>query len=218
MEDRLLKILLLICLVFLFLFFSAGCSPEPVITDPPLDIEEENDHIEEENNDETEEVEPPKEKPVDVSAYYWPYLNLGNLFLSSGEFVPSPDIFESDPGFIAEFTPGYSYKGRLVWLVEDTDVFVLEWVTLLFDVEFFEHNEWVYELNFDFLIEDFDLIALDTVEEGFQQFELDLSERQENFEVTIHRIMFGKGQESSFFSDPINYVALEIEMVAVENP
>lgn len=200
--------------VFLFalLFLIYGCDVEPEVIADPVD-EEPFDLEEVENDDPIDEV-PSKERPETPVTYYWPWLSHGLLSLSSGEVITGPDLFESELGFIVEFTERYSYDGLLVWLVEESDVFALEWVTLTFDVEYFEDSDWAHAINYEFMIEDF---KPEPAEEGIQEFAVELVEEEFGFEVAIKRIVLGKGQEGSLSSTPINYVALEIEMNVIGN-
>ena len=191
------------------LFMIFGCSPDPVVPDEPPDVVVEEPDGDEVDNDADEEIVRP---PHAAATYYWPWLSHSLLELSSGEIVAGPDLFESDLGFIAEFTEDYSYNGRLYWLVQDTDVFALEWVILSFSVEYFEDFEWQLELNYEFLIEG---LQPEPADEGLQIFTVDLVEQQEGFEVTVENIILGKEQEGSFATDPINYVALDIKMQVV---
>ncbi len=203
-------VLFLILLVLLFPIY--GCDVEPVVVEDPVD-EEPFDLEEIENDDPIDQV-PSEERPESPATYYWPWLSHGHLDLSSGEVIAGPDLFESELGFIVEFTENYSYDGLLVWLVEDTDVFALEWVTLTFDVEYFEDSDWAHAINYEFRIEDF---KPEPGEEGIQEFAVELVEEKQGFEVAIKRIVLGKEQEGSLSSTPINYVALEIEMNVVGN-
>lgn len=191
------------------LFISSGCSPDPVVPDEPPDVVVEEPDEDEVDADADEEVAEP---PHSAATYYWPWLSHGLLELSSGEIVAGPDLFESELGFIAEFTEDYSYNGRLYWLVQDTDVFELDWAILSFSVEYFENFEWQLELNYEFQIEG---LQPEPADDGVQDFIVNLVEQQEGFEVTVERIILGKEQEGSFTTDPINYVALDIKMQVV---
>jgi hypothetical protein len=191
----------------LILFFPFGCSP--VDQAPPEPVNEEPDPVDE---PEIEEAEP--ELPVTVTTYYWPWISHGQLELSSGEIIIGPDLFESDLGFIGEFTAETLYDGRLIWRVESTDLFTVEWLLLIFDVEFFDQSEVEETYTFNFLIED---LQPEPGEEGLQEFEVDLSERQQDFVVTIKRVVLGKEVESAYASDPVNYIALDLEMSVVVN-
>lgn len=207
------RLLFLAFSLILLLLITVGCSPDPVVPDEPTVDEpvEEPEEIEEEET----EAETPDAPPVSVPTYYWPWISHGLLDLSSGEVISGPDLFESELGFIAEFTEDYSYEGWLYWLVEDSDVFELDWVTLSFNVEYYEDYEWQYELNYDFEI---DNLQPEPADDGVQEFTVNIVDRQEDFEVTVKRVVLGKEQEGSFTTDPINYIALEIEMQVVANP
>ncbi len=191
-------------LVILLLLASAGCVPEP----EPVDEPEEDPVV---KNEEEYEMEDP-----DLPAnYFWPWLSHGQLVLSSTEVVDGPHLFESDTGFIGEFTRDAEYSGRVVWLVKNTDVFDIEWVTLTFDVEYFALHERQIRLHYFFEIEDLDPEPEDT---GVQSFKTDLVEEQEGFRVQIKRVVLGKQQEGSFTADPVDYVALDVEMTVVDKP
>lgn len=198
--------------LIVLLFITFGCSPEPVVPDESPDVVVEEP---EENDEDTNGEEEVAEPPHSAATYYWPWLSHGLLELSSGEIVAGPDLFESELGFISEFTGDYSYVGRLYWLVQDTDVFELQWANLSFNVEYFEEFEWQYELSYEFQIEE---LQPETADDGTQEFILNLVEQQEGFEVTVEKVILGKEQEGSFTTDPINYVALDIKMQVVTNP
>ncbi len=186
----------------------AGCTPDQEIEDViPID--------ELENVDQSDSVQAPVEEIVIVTDYYWPWINHGQLELSSGEVILGPDIFESDYGFIGEFTENVAYEGRLIWRVEETDVFSLEWVNLEFDVDYYNKSEWESSSHFIFLIEG---LAPEPADDGLQQFPLNLREKIENFEVIIKTVYLGKEEEGSFSTEPINYVAFDVEMKVVDNP
>lgn len=199
------RLLFLVLLEMFLLCSIISCSPDQLFPEKPDEAVEE-DIVVEETIPET---------PLTVSTYYWPWISHGHLDLSSGEIIPGPDLFESDLGFISEFTEDYSFKGQLVWLVEESDVFALEWVTLSFNVEYYDLNERIFDLYYEFTIEDLQPVPGD---EGLQEFELNLVDHQEDFEVAITKIVLGKERESNFIAEPICYVALEIEMRVVGNP
>jgi len=216
------KTLLFPLFVLIFLFANAGCDPEPGVIEDLL--EEEPEKVEEHEiedpvvddpiiEDPVDE-EPDKERPETPPTYYWPWLSHGHLDLSSGEVIAGPDLFESELGFIAEFTGDYSYEGLLVWVVEESDVFALEWISLSFDVEYFEDSDWVFDINYDFRIEE---LQPEPGEKGVQEFPVNLVRQVEGFEVAIHKVVLGKEQESSLSAAPINYVALEMEMNVIGN-
>ncbi len=183
--------------LLVLLFVMPGCNSEPVI-----------------NNDLVEE-EPVVEPPETPSTYYWPWMSHGHLDLSTGEVIPGPDLFESELGFIAEFTEDHSYEGQLVWLVEESDVFALEWVNLSFNVDYFEDNERVADLAFEFEITN---LQPEPNDDGIQEFSVELVEQQQGFEVVVNKILLGKEQEGTYSIGPIDYVALEVEMRVVGNP
>ncbi len=198
--------------ILIVLFAGAACVPEPIFDeDTDVDVID----MEEEQELEPGFEESAAEEQFPASTYFWPWLSHGQLVLSSGEVIIGPDLFESDLGFIAEFTRDHSYSGELYWLVEESDVFDLEWATLTFDVEYYEQGEWEYDIDFVFDIDDLQLRAS---AEGVQEYALDLVEEQDGFKVTISRVRFGKNQESSFGEEPIDYVALDIEMKVADKP
>lgn len=211
------KLLLLSLFVLIYLFAITGCDPEPGVIEDLLedDIEMlEDNEIEDPVIEEPVDEEPAEEKAEAPATYYWPWLSHGHLDLSSGEVIAGPDLFESELGFIVEFTEDYSYDGLLVWVVEESDVFTLDWVALSFDVDYFENNEWLLAINYYFRIED---LQPEPADEGVQEFALDLVKQEHGFEVAINKIILGKEQEGSLSAGPINYVALEIEMNVIGN-
>lgn len=212
MKINSMHMIFAVILAAALLLIDAGCTPDPEpVDDPDEDPVEENETEIPEPDDEEIEVEDPEM----AANYFWPLLSHGQLVLSSTEVIDGPHLFESDPGFIGEFTRDTDYSGRLMWLVNQTDVFELEWVTLTFDVEYYVGHECEFELNFMFEIEDLDPEPED---EGKQIFEVGLAEEQEGFRVEIDRVILGKEQEGSFTADPIDYVAFEIELTVVDKP
>jgi hypothetical protein len=204
--------LLLFSFIALAILLAPGCSSPEVDPAGETIAEEE---VPELIEPETPADEGPVESPLSSLDYYWPWLSHGHLDLSSGEVISGPDLFESDPGFITEFTGDYSFEGQLIWLVEETDLFELEWVLLSFDVEYYEQNEREFELSFEFLIDGLQPVPGD---EGVREFDLNIVEQQRGFEVVINRIIFGKEQKGSFSSELIDYIALDMEMRVVGNP
>ncbi|MDZ4132639.1 MAG: hypothetical protein U1E11_05825 [Dethiobacteria bacterium] len=202
-NRRLLFIALSIVAIFLL---SSGCgsrvSPlvetvEPVIEDPAVE-------------------ETPSTIPVKISTYYWPWISHGMLDLSSGEVISGPDLFESDLGFIDEFTADKEpFTGRLIWLVQGTDVFTLEWIRLSFNVDYYDQHEWEFDINYLFEI---DGLLPEAADDGLQEFVVNLVERQDGFEVVINKVLLGKEQKGSFSNDPINFIALDLEMRVIDNP
>ncbi len=201
-------LLIAIAIVFIFLLCS-GCgsrvSPsaetvtpvEPAIEDPA-----------------TEETT--SAIPVAISTYYWPWISHGMLDLSSGEVISGPDLFESDLGFIDEFTADKQpFKGRLLWLVKDTDVFTLDWIRLSFNVDYYDQHEWEFEIHYLFEI---DGLLPELADDGLQEFAVDLVDRQEGFEVVISKVLLGKEQKGNFSNDPINFIALDLEMRVIDTP
>lgn len=201
--KRTTKLITLIFVAIIVMLNLSGCSRDQ-LTPLERDLEKPKD------SDPAVEVE--------LSAgsnYYWPWISHGHLDLSSGETVSGPDLFESDPGFIAEFNEDISFDGLLVWKVEKTDVFMLEWVRLSFHVEYYEQNERLLDLYYEFLIDE---LLPEPIDNGIREYAVNLVDRQEDFEVVIKKVILGKEQHSSFSVDPINYVAIELEMKVRGNP
>jgi hypothetical protein len=202
-NRRLLFIALLAATILLLI---SGCgsrvSPpvenvEPILEDPA--IEETSSAI-----------------PEPISTYYWPWISHGMLDLSSGEVISGPDLFESDLGFIDEFTADKGpFAGRLVWLVQDTDVFTLEWIRLSFNVDYYDQHEWEFDIHYQFEI---DGLLPEPADDGLQEFAVNLVERHEGFEVVVKKVLLGKEQKGNFSNDPINFVALDIEMRVIDSP
>jgi len=215
--------------IAMILIVAAGCDPD---TDVIGDIVEEElndfdpDDVEEADPEEPDLLEP--EEPSDEvtgtpPTYYWPWLSHAILDLSSGEVIAGPDIIMSDPGFMAEFTEDYRYEGRLFWVVEESNVFTLDWVHLSFSVDYFDDSDFARELNFEFRIEDFEpteeVQGIDPAEEAIwlMEYEADYLQIVGGFAVEINSIILGKGQESSIGVDLVDYVALEIVMYVEDN-
>lgn len=146
--------------------------------------------------------------------YYWPWLSHGQLLLSSGEVAVGPDLFESDPGFIIEITEDHGFTGRLVWLLDESDPFLLEWIMLNFFVEYYEDNNRDADMEFQFTIDQF---QLDPEGPPLQEFTLDLTDAQHGFQVRLSRVLFGREQESALTGAILNYVALDLEMSVADN-
>ena len=220
---------LILIFLAMLMIAAAGCDPE---TDVIGDIvEEELNDLDPNDVEATDPEEPdllePEEPADDVTGtpptYYWPWLSHAILDLSSGEVIAGPDIIMSDPGFMAEFTEDYRYEGRLFWVVEDSNVFTLEWVHLSFSVDFFEDSDFARELNFEFRVEDIEPIEdaedAEPAEEaaGLQEYEVDYLKIVEGFAVEVTSVILGRGQESSISDEPIDFVALEIVMYVEDN-
>jgi len=189
-------------------FLAAGCVPvQPLPEETPVI------GIEESEPAETEA--PVSEDLLTAPPYYWPWISYGHLDLSTGESILGPDSFESGLGFIAEFTEDYSFDGLLVWTVEESDVFAIEWIRLSFNVEYYEQDERLFDLYYEFTIEG---LQPEPNEDGIQEFFVDRIDLQEGFEVVIKKVILGKEQQSAYKTDPIDYVALEIEMNVVDKP
>jgi len=202
--------MVIVILAFMLVASAAGCAPG-VEPDPVDEPEVENEIEEPDLRDKEDDVE----KPEPAANYFWPWISHGEIVLSSTEVIDGPHLFESDTGFVGEFTRDTEYSGRIVWLVEKTDVFEIEWLTLAFDVDYYALHEWQMELHFMFEIED---LELEPDDEGVQSFEAGLVDEQEGFRVEIKRVNLGKEQEGSFTTDPINYVALDVEITVIDKP
>lgn len=207
----------LVCLILIALLTGIACRPDPdtaadPVPDEPLDEDEPiNDDLEiEDPVEEDEEAD-----PLMTDNYFWPLLSHGQLTLSSGEIIDGPSILESDSGFVAEFTEDYDYSGQVIWLVEKTDVFAIEWLTLTFDVEYYSGSENLLDLRFNLDVEN---LAPEPDEKGLQEFAVDLVEEKEGFRVVIDRVILAKEQESRVTDGPVDYVALDVEIDVVDKP
>lgn len=212
----------LVSLVFMALLTGTACEPDPDTAMDPF----QDDQLEEEEpaNDEASIEDPELEDTVDAdketdplisSDYYWPLLSHGQLTLSSGEIIDGPSILESDSGFVAEFTKDYEYNGLVIWLVEKSDVFAIEWLNLSFDVGYYSGSENIFDLRFNLDVEN---LAPEPGEKGLQEFNVDLVEEKEGFRITIDRVILAKEQESRVTTEPVDYVALDIEINVVDKP
>ena len=205
-----------VLLLSVFISAAAGCGDlsMPVEESAPEKLEDEvvePDPLQEELQID-DKSEPEKALLTD---YYWPWISHGHLVLSTGEIVLGPDLLQSDLGFIGEFPPGRSYSGRLVWPIIDTDLSDLEWAELTFEVEFYLDNQWHHNLNFSFDLEEIRPVS---GESGLQEFPLDLYEEQEGFTVRITGMVLAKNQEKEIAPEPISFLALDVEMIAQDNP
>ncbi|MDW7739131.1 MAG: hypothetical protein SCJ97_03605 [Bacillota bacterium] len=211
------RFLMVFLLTTIFMILLIGCLVEPTQVSPPAEEEiDEEPEVEEVEIDENDEVGEPDQPPATIiSDYYWPWISHAQLSLSSGEVILGPDLFVSDIGFIAEFTEEYAYTGRLIWFVEESDVFDLDWVNLAFDVEYYEQNEWLSDIYFEFNIED---LMLESGEEGIREVIVNQSDEQQGFKVIINTIIFGKQQESAVTGGLSDYIALDVEMIVIGNP
>lgn len=195
-------------LIVLAIVFIAGCDtgngepsepPEVEPVDPgELPVEEE-----------PQPDRPEEESPLLGTDHYWPLLNLGDLVLSSGEYISGPDMLESDPGFMAELSESQGYEGRLVWRVEESNPLTLEWIILAFDVEYYEQGELAELLNFEFEITGFGPLP---PRPSLQEIELDLVEQRGPLTVSLRRLILGQEQESVYLVQPFDYLGLELEM------
>ncbi len=147
--------------------------------------------------------------------YYWPWVDHALVELSSGEVIEGPDIFESDYEFITEYAAGESYLGRLVFRVEESDVFSLQWINLQLDVDYYEGGQWVLSRSLTFLLDDF---VTEVADDGVEEYVMSKQEQAEGFVVSIKKLQLGKEAEGSFSTEPLNYVAFEVEMKALKSP
>lgn len=149
------------------------------------------------------------------AVYYWPWISHGELLLSNGTSSGGPDLFESSPGFIAEFSPGHRFSGYLYWLFDREDLLEIEWADLAFLVERYESNEWISTAEFNFYMEG---LTLSPGEEGTIWFDVDQVNSIDGFTVSIREARIGIDQDSDYSSEPINYIALQVEMTADQAP
>lgn len=203
------SLILFTAFAMIFIFALNGCGPAQVFPEEP-----DTDEIQEEP-DQPKEAEPVYEEPPAVTTHYWPWISYGHLDLSSGEVILGPDPFESDLGYIAEYTEAYSFDGLLLWLVDTSDVFELEWVTLSFHVDYYDQDERLFELYFEFDIED---LQPEPGDDGLQEFAVNLVDEQKGFEVTVKKVLLGKEQQSSLSDKLISYVGLQVEMRVTGKP
>lgn len=182
-----------LALVLVMLFALAGCGNKAA-DDPILDDQDE------ETDEETDKD------------YFYPWIAFGTMVLSTGEVIEGLDIFESDIGFIDNYTPDFSFKGDLVWLATESDVLEVDQVSLSFEVfnYYVEESADNFNLEFNILIDDF-LENNPASGPGVNSYELDIVENMEGFEVKITRITFGKEQEGEL-GEPVDYIALEMEL------
>ena len=199
-------------LMAVLLIFIGGCTPDPEPIDDPED-----DFVEEIEIEEPDiiEDEPEKEEPEPVINYFWPLISHSQLVLSSTEIIDGPNLLESDTGFVGEFTRDSEYAGRIIWLVDKTEVFEIEWILLTFDVEYYARHELQFTLNYMFEIED---LKPEPDHESLQVFDVSQVEEQEGFRIKIDQVILGKGQEGNFTADPIDFVALDFNITVVDKP
>lgn len=211
---RYCSILLLLSffLITAVLSLSGGCTPDPVITDDQEDEPLEEIEIEEPDFTDDDQV---VEAPKPATNYFWPLLNHAQLVLSSTEIIDGPNLLESDTGFVGEFTRDSEYNGRMIWLVDKTEVFEVEWLLLSFDVEYYAQHELQFILNFGLEIED---LQPEPFQEGLQVYDVVQVEEQKGFRIVINRVVLGKDQESSLTDDPIDFVALDLSITVVDKP
>lgn len=149
------------------------------------------------------------------TGYHWPWISHGELVLSNGSSSSGPDLFESSPGFIAEFPPGHRYSGYLYWLFEREDLLNIEWADLAFLVERYEDSEWISTAEFSFYLEG---LTLSPGEEGIKRFDVDLVQSIDGFTFSLREVRIGIDQDSDYSSEPINYIALQVDMTAEQAP
>ena len=217
--KRALVTLLALLLITVVQLSLTGCSEEQeeLIPGPDPDQEDltlpdlEDDELIQPDDGEDRDVEPDR---VQLAPdYFWLWLQHGILSLSSGEEIFGPDLFESDLGFIKEFTPGDSFRGELFWIADYSDVFALQSLTLLFDVDYFENYEYQHTVTFEF---DIDRLTPEPGDDGLQVLPLQLTDEEPGLRVNLWSLTLGKEQESSFTTDPISYIAVEIEVIALD--
>lgn len=215
MKRNTLMILFIFFLALALFYSPAGCTPVPEPDEEPVEEPVDEPEPEDPEPEEPEPEEPEPEDPGAAASYFWPWISHGQLVLSSSEIIDGPKLLESEPGFIGEFTEGTVYNGRVTWEVESTDVFEIEWLTLNFEVDYYEQYEWQFDLNFFFEIDGLEPVPM---AKGVQYFAVDLAEEQEGFRVEIERVILGKEQEGEFSPEPIDFVALEMEIAVVDKP
>ncbi len=134
------------------------------------------------------------------------------MTLSTGESLNGPDKTESDSDYDAEVTSNNPYNGKVVWIIEDSDPFEIDWLELSFSVHDLSYDESQVEFDvfFDILIEDINPEAAD---EGVQDFAVAKTVTEQGFTVTINELILGKQQEGQT-GKILNYVALDLEMKA----
>jgi hypothetical protein len=192
--------LLGLVLVMVMLFALAGCGAEEEAA--AIDPDPEETETEDVGEDEGDEDEP----------YFYPWISHSTLMLSTGEALYMVDLFESDMGYIGDFTKGHSFNGTLVWIVEESNVFDVEWLELLFDVDDHHYDGFDDQFLIEFMIpiENF-FDNNPAAGPDVESYELDIVENIQGFEIKISRITFAQNQED-FQGDAINYVSMEVAM------
>jgi hypothetical protein len=190
-------------LVLVMIFASAGCGEqEGASGDPEPDGTESGDVGEDEGEGEGEEDKP----------YFYPWISHSTLMLSTGEALYMVDLFESDIGYIGDFTPDYFFEGTLVWIVEESNVFDVEWLELLFDVDDHHYDTIDDEFLIEFMIPIEDFFDNNPASgPDMESYELNIVEHRQGFEIKISQITFAQNQED-FEGNSINYVAMQVEM------
>ncbi len=220
-DIKIRALMLMFLLALLIAFAGAGCDPGPIVTeyileDEPNGLPEDDSALPVPDEPEPDEAEDPADEPAGTpSTYYWPWLSYGHLDLSTGEIIAGPDLLRSEPGFTTEFTDQYSYEGMLIWLVEESDVFELEWVALSFNVDYYEDSELAFDFSFELRVDD---LQPDPGDEGIQVFSADIVQQEHGFEVAIAELYLGKAQAGTLSAEPVDYVALELKINVVGNP
>jgi len=202
-----LNILLLFAVIIMLLISVPLTGCDYIKTASEVNVHEDLDF----DDIELEEIK--DEEPITLSTYFWPWIHHGTIVLSSGEIILGPDILESDQGFIGEYPFGKSYRGQLIWVVQETDIRSIEWIELNFDVDFYESNEWSYTTNYSFRVE---VPILDDDEADNFSFNLNLDEEKNSFRVSLYELIMAEGQEGSFINKPIDYVGFVMEINILE--
>jgi hypothetical protein len=197
-----LSILPLALLAIMTLFIVTGCNAQD-------ETAETNDAgLEETTDEQPEQAEDEKLS----EAVYHPWLITGKLNLSTGETLNKLYEDESDSAHSVSLSKQDSFKGNVVWLVKESDVFAVEWLELSFSVHdlSYEEGQVEYDLFFDITIEG---INPKSDKEGIQEFEVAQTFTEQGFTVTINRVILAKQQENTA-GELIDYVALNLEMKA----
>ncbi|MEW5785706.1 MAG: hypothetical protein AB1767_11655 [Bacillota bacterium] len=155
---------------------------------------------------------PPDSVSSETEDYFYPWISHGTLTLSTGEVIEGPDLFESDMGYIGDFTKDYSFNGKMIWLVEESNALDVEWAELTFNVSDYHYPTTDEKFNIDFTImmEDF-FNNNPAAGPNAQSFELDIVENRQGFEIKITRITFAREQEGHD-GELIDYVELQVEL------
>lgn len=190
-------------LIAMLLLVPAGCGA----------LEE--DAVDEQPGDAAAGDEQPGDSENGESAaggYFYPRIYAGTLRLSTGEVIIGITPSESVPGFVHEFTPGYTYNGELKWVVSGSNVLAVEWAELTFEVDDCYREETDENFTFEINIRIEDFFGNNPASgPGINSYKLDIVENVRGFEIAISRITLGRQQESTE-GKLIDYVALEVQM------